>query len=136
MISPANTNDLPRKRMDEIKHDTDDEWKEIVFSAFDLHMRRISFDNDDERISAIAFEVRCHPDNSSILNSILSRISSNDKIPPSEETVNIVSYGLIKYSSPECCRYKIIIHNNFLHKRAIIIIFNVDSDIVYSERLS
>ena len=91
------TNDLSRKRMDKFNHDVDDEWKDIVFPAFDLHMRRISFDNDDERISTIVLEVGCHPDNSSILKTILSRISSDKKKPSSEKTVNIVSYGLIQY---------------------------------------
>ena len=53
--------------MGEINHDEDDEWKDIVLPACDLHMHRISFGNGDKRISNIAFEVRCHLDNASIL---------------------------------------------------------------------
>ena len=62
-------------------------------------MRRISFVNDDKRISTIAFEVRCYPDNVFILN-LLSRISFDENIPSSEENVHFVPYGLIQYSSP------------------------------------
>ena len=105
------------------------------FPAYDLHMRRISFGNGDKSISTIAFEVRCHPDNASILKTILSRISSDDKTPSSEETVHFIPYGLIQYSSPDCYRHQIIMNNNFLHKVAIIIIFNIDSEIMYSELL-
>ena len=63
----GSTDNRFRKRMGEINHDEDDEWNEIVFPEFDLHMRRISFGNGDKRISTIAFEVLCHPDNASIL---------------------------------------------------------------------
>ena len=93
-------------------------------------MRRISFGNGDKHISTIAFELRYHPDNASILKTILSHISSDDKTPSSEETVHFVPYGLIQYSSPEYYRHHIIMNNNFLHKVAIIIIFNIDSAIM------
>ena len=63
----GSTDTRSRKRMGEINHDEDDEWNEIVFPEFDLHMRRISFGNGDKRISTIALEVLCHPDNASIL---------------------------------------------------------------------
>ena len=89
----GSTDNRFRKRMGEINHDENDEWKEIVFPVFDLHMRRISFGNGDKRISTIIFEVRCHPDNASILKTLLSRISSDEKNPSSEETVHFVSYG-------------------------------------------
>ena len=98
-------------------------------------MRIIYFGNGDKRISTIAFEVRCHPDNSTIFKTILSRISSDDKTPSSEEIIHFVPYGLIQYSLPECYLHQIIIHNNFLHKLAIIIIFNIDSESMYSELL-
>ena len=115
------TDTRSRKRMGE--HAENDEWKEIVFPAYDLHMRIISFGNGDKRISTIAFEVRCHPDNTSILKTVLSRISSDDKTPSFEENVHFITYGLIQYSSPECYRHQIIMNNNFLHKLAIVIIF-------------
>ena len=58
------TYDRSRKRIGESNHDEKDEWKEISFPAFDLHMRRLSFCNSDKRISTIVFGVRCHPYNS------------------------------------------------------------------------
>ena len=128
----GSTDNRSHKRVGEINHDENDEWKEIVFPAFDLHIR---FRKGDKRISTIAFEVRCHPDNASILKTLLSRISSDDKTPSSEETVHFAPYGLIQYSSPECYRHQIIMNNNFLHKVAIIIIFNIDSEIMHSELL-
>ena len=51
----GSTDTTSRKRTGD--HDDNDEWKEIVFPAYDLHMRRISFGNGDKRISTIAFEV-------------------------------------------------------------------------------
>ena len=88
-------NDRSCKRIGEINYNADDEWKDTVFPAFDLHMCRISFGNGDKRISIIVFEVRCYLDKSSILKIILSHISSDDKIPSSEETVHFVQYGFI-----------------------------------------
>ena len=84
----GSTDDRFRKRMGEINHDENDEWKDIVFPAFDIHMRRISFGNGDKRISTIVFGVRYHPYNSTFLKTILSRISSDDKAPSSEETIH------------------------------------------------
>ena len=99
--------------MGELNHDAEDEWKDIVFPTFDLHMRKISFDNCDKRISTIAFEVRCHPNNCTNLKTILSRISSDDKATPSDKTVDFVPYRLVQYSSPAFYRHQIIMHNNF-----------------------
>ena len=84
----GSTDDRFRKRMGEINHDENGEWKDIVFPAFDLHMRRISFGNGDKRISTIVFGVRYHPYNSTFLKTILSRISSDDKAPSSEDTIH------------------------------------------------
>ena len=70
--------------MGEDNHDVDDKWKETVFPVFDLHMRRISFGNGDKRVLTIAFEVRCHSNNTNILKAILSHIPSDDKTPLSE----------------------------------------------------
>ena len=91
----GSTDTRSRKRMGEINHDENDEWKEIVFPAFDLHMRRTSFGNGNKRISTIAFEFRCHPDNAFILKALLSRISFDDKTPSSEKNFQFVFYELI-----------------------------------------
>ena len=122
----SSTNNRSRKRMGEINHDENDEWKEIVFPAFDLHMHRISFGNGNKRISTIAFEFRCHPDNASILKTLLSRISSDDKTPSSEKNcpfcplwINLIFLSRMLPSS-----------NNY-----VIIIFNIDSEIMYSKLL-
>ena len=66
------------KCIGEINDDANDEWKEIVFPAFDLNMRSISIGNGDKRISTIEFEVRYHSEKIVILKTILSRIYSNN----------------------------------------------------------
>ena len=119
------------KHIGEINHDADDEWKEIVFSAFNLKMYTISFWNGDKRISTISFDVRYHPDNSIILKTVISRISPNDKTSTYDDHVYFVSYSLIQYSSPECYRHQIIRYNKFYHLLAIIIIYNIDTNIIH-----
>ena len=124
------TNNRSRKRMVEINHDADDKWKENVFPTFDLHMRKISLGNGDKSISTIAFEVRYHSDNSSILQSypLLHLIWRHNLFVWR-------NYAFQPLLTNTIFRHQIITQNNFLHKLAIIIIFNIDSDIMYSEIL-
>ena len=81
--------------MGEVDHDEISAWKDNIFPAFDLNMRIIMFGNSETRISTLTFEVRCHPDNTNVIKIILSRISSNEKSPPSEEIIYFFSYGLV-----------------------------------------
>lgn len=83
------------KHIFEINHETDNEWKEIVFFSFNLNMRSIFFGNSDKRIFTIAFEIRYHPDNSVVLKIIMSRISFNDK-PSSDNHIYLDPYILIQ----------------------------------------
>ena len=71
---PVTVKPLERSRnhIGGINHVVDNEWKEIVLSAFDLSMRRISFGNGGKLVSAIAFEVHLlrqlrHPQNRNLL---------------------------------------------------------------------
>ena len=56
---------------------------------------KASLGNGDKYISTIVFGVRYHPDNSSILKTFLTRISSDDKNPSSKKIIHFVPYGLI-----------------------------------------
>ena len=84
---PVTTKPLERsrKRIGEINHDADDEWKDIVFPTFDLNMRIISFSNGDKYISTIEFDIWFHPDNFVILK--LSSLVSIPMIPPPPLTI-------------------------------------------------
>ena len=99
-------------------------------------MRKFSFGNGDKRLSNITFEVYCRLNNSAILKIILSCIFSDDKTSTSNDCINCMSYRLNQYLSTECYKHQIIMNNNCLHNLAIIIIYNIDAEIIYSKNFS
>ena len=98
-------------------------------------MHRISFGNGDKCISTITFKVRCHPYNAVIQNKKMSIIPSHDKTSHYDDHIHYVPYGLIRYSSLEWYKYQITTNNNFLHKLANAVIYNIYADVICSEVL-
>ena len=79
------------------------------------------------------FRGKCYPDNTTILKRLLCRISASDDMPPNNDTIHFVAYGLHQYTISELYRMKILKQINFLHNIAVILIVNIDSDIIYNQ---
>ena len=54
-------------------------------------------------------------------------------MPPNNDTIHFVAYGLHQYTISELYRMKILKQINFLHNIAVILIVNIDSDIIYNQ---
>ena len=65
----------------------------IISPAFDLSTKRIEFDNGPNRVT---YEVKCHPSHSTILNSLLIKLSVLDPLPPYDTNVYFIPHGLIQ----------------------------------------
>ena len=96
-------------------------------------MKRVGYGNGRRRVSTMAFEVKCHPDNASILKRLLCRASGSDDKPPNNDNIHFVAYELPQYISSELYRTQILKENNFLHNIAVITIVNIDPDVMYNE---
>ena len=70
------------------------ECEPIQLPAFDISMKRVGYGNRNRRVSTMAFEVKCHPDNASILKRLLCRASASDDKPPNNDNIHFVAYGL------------------------------------------
>ena len=111
----------------------DSECEPIKLLAFDISMKRVGYGNGRRRVSTMAFEVKCHPDNASILKRLLCRASGSDDKPPNNDNIHFVAYELPQYISSELYRTQILKENNFLHNIAVITIVNIDPDVMYNE---
>ena len=76
------------------KHKPDGQLKEvetnkdrIIFPAFDLSTKRIEFDNGPNRVTTVAYEVKCHPAHATILKSLFIKLSVLDALPPSDTNI-------------------------------------------------
>ena len=96
-------------------------------------MKRVGYGNGNRRVSTMAFEVKCHRDNASILKRLLSRASASDDKPPNNDNIHFVAYGLPQYTSSELYRTQILKKNNLLYNISVIPIVNIDSDVMYND---
>ena len=80
------------------------ECEPIQLPAFDISMKRVGYGNGKRRVSIMAFEVKCHPDNAAILKRLLFRASASDDKPPNNDNIHFVAYGLPQYTTSELYR--------------------------------
>ena len=81
----------------------------------------------------MAFEVKYHPDNATILKFLLWRASTSDDMHPNNDNNHFVAYSLPQYTTSELYNTQIQKQNNFLHNIAVIPVVNVDSETMYNE---
>ena len=72
-------------------------------------------------LSTMAFEVKCHLDNASIMKRLLCRPCASDDTPPNNDNIHFVAYYLPQYTSSELYRTQILKQNNFFHNITIVI---------------
>ena len=80
------------------------EFDPIQLPAFDISMERVGCGNGKRRVSTMAFEVKCHPDNEAILKRLLCRASASDDKLPNNDNINFVAYELPQYTPSELYR--------------------------------
>ena len=102
---------------------------QIIFLAFDLSTKKVGFGNSPDRVTTIAYEIKCHPNHSALLKVLLTRASILDKNP---QTIHFILYGLINVSDSNTVKHQIIQQNQFIHNTTIMPIHNIDEDTMYS----
>ena len=65
----------------------------IIFPSFDLSTKRIGFGNNTNRVTTVAYEVKCHPAHSTILKSLIIKASVLDPLPPSDTTIHFIPHS-------------------------------------------
>ena len=67
----------------------------IVFPAVDLSTKRIGFGSGSNRVTTVAYEVKYHPTNSTLLTSLLIKSSILSLLPPTDTNIHFIPYVLI-----------------------------------------
>ena len=100
----------------------------ITFPAFDLSTKRIGFGNGTNRVTTVAYEVKCHPNHSTILKSLLIKASVLDPLPPSDTNIHFIPHGLIQSTDATTVKNQFTQQNRFLAQTGIIPIFNITDE--------
>ena len=90
ILTTLPTNETP---MEQRQSSDNDNY--IVFPAFDLPTKRISFGNGSARVTTIAYEIRCYLHYATLLKKILIQASILYPILPSYSHIHFITYGLI-----------------------------------------
>ena len=110
---------------DEQMKDKIEGQKLITFPAFDLSTRRNGFGNGSNRVTTVAYEIKCHPAYSTLLKAILIKSSILDMVPPSNTNIHFISHILIKSTDTTTIKNHITQQICFLAQTGIISIFNI-----------
>ena len=61
-------------------------------------MKRLGYGNGKRRMSTMAFEIKCHPDNATILKRLLCRVSASDNKLLNNDDIHFLAYALPQYT--------------------------------------
>ena len=93
-----------------------------------MRWKRIGFGNGTNRVTTVAYEVKCHPAHSTILKSLLIKASVLDPLPPSDTNIHFIPHGLIQSIDATTVKNQLTQQNRFLAQTGIIPIFNINKD--------
>lgn len=85
-----------RIKLDDQLRDITEGQQCIIFPAFDLSTKIIEFENESNIEITVAYEIKCYPDNSTLLKSLLIKSSILYPIPPSDSNIYCIPHGLIQ----------------------------------------
>ena len=68
----------------------------VIFPVFDLSTKIFGFGNGSNRVTTIAYEIKCHPVHSTLLISILIKSCVLHSIQPSDSIIRFIPHGLIQ----------------------------------------
>ena len=64
--------------------------------AFDLSTKIIGFGNGSNRVTTVAYEVKCHPVHSTLLKALLLKLSVSYSLSPSDTNIHFIFQDLIQ----------------------------------------
>ena len=111
--------------MDNLKDPTKNS---IIFPAFDLSTKCIGFRKGTNRVTTVAYEVKCNPAHFTILKSLLVKSSVLDPLPQSDTNIHFIPHGLIQSIDATTVKHQLTQQNRFLAQTGIVTIFNITED--------
>ena len=90
-----NTHSNKRNPAGQLKNATKGHQR-IIFPAFDLSTKIIGLGNRSNRITTVAYDIKCHSAHSTLLKHLLIKSSVLDSIPPPDSTIYLIPHGLIQ----------------------------------------
>lgn len=90
------SNSNNKRNPDGNRKDPTENSNAIVFPAFDLSTKRVGFGNGTVHITTVAYKIRCHPDDATLLKSILIQASILDPLSPSDNHFRFIPRGIIQ----------------------------------------
>ena len=94
----TNLNSNNKRNPDGNRKDPAENSNAIILAAFNMSTKRVGIGNGNTRITTVSYEIRCHPDHTTILKSILLliQVSMLNPITPSDNHVHFITYGLLQ----------------------------------------
>ena len=91
----VNNTQTNKQKPDGQLKDVTDSQQRIVFPTLDLSTKRIGFGNGSNRVTTIAYEIKCHPAHSIMSKCLLTKSSVLDPIQPSDLNIYFIPHGII-----------------------------------------
>ena len=104
----------------------------LVFPAFNLSTKRVRFGNGNSRVTTVAYEIRCHPAHATLLKSIIIQASVLDPVPPSDNHMHFIPYGLLQTTDANTVKNQITQKNRFFDQTGIVPILNITPETMQS----
>ena len=95
-------------------------FAEIHIPAFEIHHKTIGNENGKSHITTSAYEIRCHPDKSKIMKTLLAKCSEDGNT-----NFSFILYGLSQITTNETYRRQIVLQNNILANMAVVPIHGI-----------
>ena len=119
-----NTQNNKRKLDGQLK-DASENQQRIVFPTFELSTKKIGIDNGSNRVTIIAYEIKCPPAYSALLKSLLVKSFVLNPIQPSNPNIHFIPQDLIQSTNATTIKTQITQQNRFLAQTGIVPIFNI-----------
>ena len=97
----------------------------ILFLTFDLSTKTICFGNGSNRVTTVAYEIKCHPSKSILLKSLLIKSCILDLIAPFDSNIHFIPHDLIQSTDTPTVKNQITQQNHFLTQTGIVPILNI-----------
>ena len=128
----TNTHNNRRKPDGQMKNATEGQ-KRIMFPAFGVSTNRIRFGNGSNRVTIIAYEIKCHSTKSTLLKAFLIKSSILDLIPPFDSNIHSISHCVIQSTVATTVKNQITQQNYFLAQTGIVPIFTISETTIKSD---
>ena len=137
-LSPEDIIPLPKTTEEDVIHNNNNKRKlygqleeaeankyRIIFPVLNLSTKRIGLGNGSNRVTTVAYEVKCHPAHSTILKSFVIKSFVLGPLPQSGTNIHFIPHDLILSTDATTVKIQITQQNPFLAETGIVPILNI-----------